>query len=137
MPSLFTRIINRELPGRFVYEDEQCVAFLSIHPLNPGHTLVVPRQEIAEWTELGPELLSHLFAVSQRIARAQQQIFKPLRVGLLVQGLEVPHVHIHVVPVNGAHDLEFAQQDLHADPAVLDATAERLRKALRTSCGLT
>src|SRR5690242_7525515 len=77
VPTLFTRIINGELPGRFVWRDDQCVAFLSIAPLRPGHTLVVPIAEVDEWTDLEPALASHLMVVAQTIAQAQKRAFKP------------------------------------------------------------
>lgn len=131
MPTLFTRIIQGELPGRFVYRDERCVAFLSIHPLQPGHTLVVPIAEVDHWLDLEPDLLAHLTAVAQRIGKAQQRAFQPEKVGLMLAGLEVPHVHFHVVPINTSHDLDFARQDLNATGAELDAAAARIRQALR------
>lgn len=130
MATLFTRIIRGELPGRFLCRDDLCVAFLSIHPLQPGHTLVVPVQEIDHWLDLPSELLTHLTSVAQTIGKAQQAVFNPLKVGLMLAGLEVPHVHFHVVPINGANDLDFAGQDTGATPAQLDQVAQRLRDAL-------
>jgi histidine triad (HIT) family protein len=130
VPTLFTRIIDGELPGRFVWRDEQCVAFLSIAPLRPGHTLVVPIVEVDEWTDLEPSLASHLMTVAQTIAKAQKRAFSPLRVGLIIAGLEVPHCHLHVVPIGREADLNFANADTSASPESLDAAAERLRAAL-------
>ncbi|MBX3168419.1 MAG: HIT family protein [Candidatus Eremiobacteraeota bacterium] len=130
MATLFTRIINGELPGRFVHRDDRCVAFLSIHPLQPGHTLVVPIEEVDHWIDLSPELLQHCMQVAQRIARAAQQAFQPEKVGLMLAGLEVPHVHFHIVPINGGHDMDFSNQNLNASAAELDAAAEKLRQAL-------
>jgi histidine triad (HIT) family protein len=130
MATLFTRIIQGELPGRFVHRDERCVAFLSIHPLQPGHTLVVPIAEIDHWLDLPADLLAHCTAVAQRIGKAQQMAFEPEKVGLMLAGLEVPHVHFHVVPIRGAHDLDFANQNLAATGTELDQAAERLRSAL-------
>jgi len=130
MASIFTRIIRGELPGRFVYRDEKCVAFLSIHPLQPGHTLVVPIQEVDHWIELEPELLQHLTAVAQRMGRALQKAFQPAKVGLMLAGLEVPHVHFHVVPINQGNDLDFANQNLAATAHELDEAAERILQAL-------
>ena len=101
MATIFTRIIDGELPGRFVWRDDLCVAFLSINPLNPGHTLVVPRQEVDHWLDLDDALAAHLTQVARRIGAAQMQAFAPERVGLMIAGLEVPHVHLHVVPING------------------------------------
>jgi histidine triad (HIT) family protein len=130
MATLFTRIILGELPGRFVYRDDRCVAFLSIHPLQPGHTLVVPIAEVEHWLDLEPALLQHLTQVAQRIGRAQQQAFEPAKVGLMLAGLEVPHVHFHVVPINSGTDLDFANQNTRASAEELDAAAEKIRRAL-------
>lgn len=130
MATIFTRIIEGELPGRFVYRDDQCVAFLSINPLRPGHTLVVPRQEIDHWVDADPALNAHLMGVCQKIATAQLEAFKPVRVGLMIAGLEVPHLHIHVVPIWGVHDLDFANADPNPSPESLDDAAERIRRAL-------
>lgn len=132
MATLFTRIINGELPGRFVWRDERCVAFTSIHPLRPGHTLVVSRTEVDHWLDLEPDLAAHLMTVAQSIGKAVQHAFNPVKVGLMLAGLEVPHVHLHVVPIGGLHDLDFSRQDLNAKPADLDRAAEAVRGALRT-----
>jgi len=132
MPTLFTRIINREIPGRFVYEDELCVAFLTVAPIRPGHTLVVPREEIDHWVDLAPETAAHLMQVAQNVARAIQRVFPSKKVGLMIAGLEVPHVHIHLTPMDEIGDLSFARQDNAAKPADLDAAAARLREQLRT-----
>ncbi|HZJ26172.1 MAG TPA: HIT family protein [Acidimicrobiia bacterium] len=130
MATLFTRIIDGELPGRFVWRDDVCVAFLSINPLKTGHTLVVPRAEVDHWIDLDPDVTAHLTGVAQRIARAQQRAFRPTRIGLMIAGLEVPHVHLHLVPMDGVHDLDFANADPSPDPADLDAAATALTDAL-------
>jgi histidine triad (HIT) family protein len=132
MASVFSRIIAGELPARFVWKDHQCVAFLSIHPLRPGHTLVVPREEIDHWLDLPPPLLTHLTLVAQKIGRGLQLAFRPTKVGLMLAGLEVPHVHFHVVPIDTVHDLDFARQNLHPRPEELDASAQAIRTALRS-----
>jgi histidine triad (HIT) family protein len=131
MPSVFTRIIDGELPGRFVWRDERCVAFLSIAPLKPGHTLVVPRREVDHWIDLEPAENAHLAGVAQVIGRAQQRAFAPARIGMMIAGLEVPHVHLHVLPIDGVHDMDFANADHDPDPAALDAAAEAIRVQLR------
>jgi histidine triad (HIT) family protein len=133
MASVFTMIINGELPGRFVWKDDRCVAFLSINPLAPGHTLVVPRQEIDHWVDADAGLLGHLTMVSRDIGAALQTAFSPIRVGMMIAGLEVPHLHVHLVPINGVHDLDFANADPSPDPADLDAAAAAIRQALRDS----
>jgi histidine triad (HIT) family protein len=129
MPTLFTRIIEGELPGVFVWRDPDCVAFLTINPVRPGHTLVVPRLEADHWIDLDPALTSHLTAVSQTIGRAIQSVYDPLKVGLLIAGLEVPHVHLHLIPIS-------SEADLHLDRAAsasadeLETEAVKIRAAL-------
>ncbi len=130
MASVFTMIISGELPGRFVWKDEHCVAFLSINPLAPGHTLVVPRVEVEHWIDLEPELLTHLVEVARVIGQAQESAFSPEKVGMMIAGLEVPHVHIHVVPMRDAHDLDFANADSSPDATDLDAAASSIRAEL-------
>src|SRR3954468_23526180 len=130
MATIFTRIINGELPGTFVWRDEYCVAFMSIAPMQPGHALIVPIEEVDKWTDLEPDLAAHLMVVAQRIARAQQAAFNPMRVGLLIAGLEVPHCHLHALPINAESDLHFANADNDASDAELDAAADALRAAL-------
>ena len=130
MATLFTRIIAREIPGRFVYEDEQCVAFLTIAPIRPGHTLVVPRAEIDHWLDLPTALTAHLFQTAQRIGVAIQSVFPCEKIGLMIAGLEVPHTHLHLVPCDTIGDLDFAKQDHKARPESLDQAAEKIRRAL-------
>jgi histidine triad (HIT) family protein len=129
--SIFSRIIEGELPADFVWQDDMCVAFLANRPLRPGHTLVVPRSETDHWLDLEPELLSHLAATAQTIGKAQMAVFKPVKIGLMLVGLEVPHVHFHVVPIRGPHDLDFDNQDPNPDPAMMKAAGESLRQELR------
>ena len=130
MASIFSRIIQGELPADFVWKDETCIAFLSNRPLRPGHTLVVPRLEIDHWIDLEPELLSHLANTSKTIGLAQMAAFNPARIGLVLVGLEVPHVHFHVVPIRGPRDLDFDNQDPNPDPAMMKAAGESLRQEL-------
>ena len=130
MATIFTRIIDGELPADFVWKDEVCVAFLSNRPLRPGHTLVVPRSEADHWIDLAPDLLAHLAATAQTIGKAQMAVFKPAKIGLMLVGLEVSHVHFHVVPIRGPHDLDFDNQDPNPDPAMMKAAGESLRKEL-------
>lgn len=130
MATLFTKIIAGEIPGAFVYEDEHCVAFLDVAPLTAGHALVVPREEIDEWTDLPDELASHLILVAKRIGLAQKKTFECERIGVMIQGYEVPHVHIHVWPTTSTKDFDPANKGPMADPEALTAAAERLRSAL-------
>ena len=130
MTTIFTKIIEGELPGRFVYTDEQVVAFLSIAPATPGHTLVVPRRELDQWTDADADLLTHCTLVAQRIGQAQKRAWGAPRAGLAIAGFEVPHMHLHVFPVWKLADLDIANLPVETDEAALDAAAERLRAAL-------
>lgn len=130
MASVFTKIIQGELPGRLVYRDERCVAMLTIAPLKPGHTLVVPVEEIDHWIDLPADLAAHLFAVSQRVSLAMQATFQPEKIGMMIAGLEVRHTHIHLVPIHQVHDLDFSKQDRNPDPVMMDDAMQRLRSAL-------
>src|SRR5699024_6411288 len=98
MATVVTRIIDGEIPGRFVWSDSRCVGFLSIEPLRPGHVLVVPREAFDQRVDLPEELATHLLQVARTIGLAQRQAFNPARIGLLVQGYELPHAHVHVWP---------------------------------------
>jgi histidine triad (HIT) family protein len=129
--SIFSRILAGELPGQFIWKDEVCAAFLSNRPLRPGHTLVVPRLEVDHWLDLEPGLLNHLVSTAQTIGRAQMAAFKPARIGLMLAGLEVPHVHFHVVPIQRSSDLDFGNQDPHPDPSMMAEAAQSLRAQLQ------
>ncbi|WP_163558004.1 HIT family protein [Halomonas sp. NO4] len=129
MPSVFSRIIQGELPGNFVWEDELCVAIMTLNPMKPGHLLVIPREEVDHWDDLPPVLASHLMAVSQRLAKAQKRAFPCARVGLLVVGLEVAHVHLHLVPLDAMQDIRVEGLP-QAEAEELAAGAARLREAL-------
>lgn len=132
MATLFTKIIEGQLPGRFVWKDEHAVAFLTIRPIAAGHTLVVPRQEVDHWLDLPPALSAHLFGVGQQVGHAIQSAFQPVKVGLMVAGLEVPHTHLHLVPIRSISDMDFGKQ-ADATAAELDAAAEKIRAALRAA----
>jgi histidine triad (HIT) family protein len=129
--SLFTRILEGELPGRFVWRDARCGAFLTVAPIRPGHVLVVPRAEVDHWIDLDPELAHHLLDVARTLGRAIQHGFRSTKVGLIIAGLEVRHVHLHLVPIDRLEDLDFARQDENARPEDLDRAAETIRDGLR------
>lgn len=131
MPSLFSKIISGQLPGRFVWRDERAVAFLTIAPIKPGHTLIVPIEEVDHWLDLDPELAAHLMRVAQSVGQAVQRGFRPVKVGMMIAGLEVPHVHLHVLPIETLGDLDFRHQDQNAKPADLDRAAATIRAGLR------
>ena len=130
MASIFTRIIDGELPGVFVWRDPECVAFLSINPMHPGHTLVVPRVEVDHWIDLEPTLAGHVFQVAQTIGRAQQAALSPRRIGVIIAGDEVPHVHLHVVPFDSVAELSFKHADPDPPAGSLEAAAAKIRAAL-------
>ena len=133
MATVFTMIINGEIPGTFVWRDDRCVAFMSINPLAPGHTLVVPIDEVDHWLDAPADLQQHLFDVSRQIAEAQQVAFQPERVGLMIAGFEVPHLHVHVIPTSGMEDMDFANAAASVDPAELAAAADAIRDQLRAA----
>ncbi|HCV33908.1 MAG TPA: diadenosine tetraphosphate hydrolase [Acidimicrobiaceae bacterium] len=130
MPSIFTRIIDGELPGRIIWRDDICVAMVDIRPLNRGHVLVIPITEIDHWTDLPVEVATHCAIVAQTVGRAQMAAFSPARIGLMVAGFEVPHAHLHVVPIDHMGHLDFAHADTSSDPADLDDVASELKNAL-------
>jgi len=130
MASIFTRIINREIPGQIIAEDERFIAILDIMPLVHGHTLVIPKQEVDYIFDLEGETLSAMMLFSQRVARAVRKAVPCQRVGVSVIGLEVPHTHVHLVPINSADDLNFTRPKLKPSPAELAEMAEKIRAAL-------
>ena len=130
MATIYTRIIDGEIPGRCIWKDDACVSFLDIRPLARGHALVVPRVEIDQWTDLPAATASHLMEVAHRIGGVQKELLRPARVGLMIAGFEVPHVHIHVVPMNSMAALDFAQADGSPDQDDLDQLRDQLAAAL-------
>jgi histidine triad (HIT) family protein len=130
MPSIFTKIINREIPGHIIAEDERFIAFLDIMPLVMGHVLVVPKQEVDYIFDLDDETLAGLYVFAKKIAVAQKKVIACKRVGIAVIGLEVPHAHVHLVPMNTTGDINFTRPKLTPSPAELLAIANTLRQAL-------
>ena len=132
MPSVFSKIISGDLPGHFVWKDELSVAFLSINPIASGHTLVIPRLEVDHWLDLPPEINAHLVQLAQIIGNAQMVAFRPLRVGMIIAGLEVPHTHLHVIPMEGMQDLDFSRATITADQSELSSNALLLRNTMES-----
>lgn len=130
MTTIFTRIIEGEIPGTFVYRDSLCVAFLSINPLAIGHLLVVPIEEVDHWIDMSQELSAHLFTVSHRISRAISQVFPCERIGLIIAGYEINHCHIHLIPSQTMNDLNFTNAAASVDRGVLESQAKRIIEAL-------
>jgi histidine triad (HIT) family protein len=131
MASIFTRILAGELPGRFLWKDDACFALMTIAPLRPGHAMVIPRQEVDHWIDLDDATAAHLQRVAAWIGRAQMRAFKPAKVAQMIVGLEVRHVHLHLVPFDAIPQLEFSRQDPNATAVDLDQAAERIRAELR------
>ncbi|MBW0019793.1 MAG: HIT family protein [Mycobacterium sp.] len=130
MASIFTKIINRELPGRFVYEDDDIVAFLTIEPMTQGHTLVVPRAEIDQWQNVDPATFARVMEVSQLIGKAVCKAFDTERAGMIIAGLEVPHLHVHVFPTRSLSDFGFANVDRDPSQEALEDAQVRIKAAL-------
>ncbi|HTJ49042.1 MAG TPA: HIT family protein [Cyclobacteriaceae bacterium] len=129
MASIFTRIINREIPGHIIAEDDHYIAFLDITPLVHGHTLVVPKKEVDYIFDLEDQDLAALNIFAKKVARAVQKAIVCKRIGVAVIGLEVPHTHIHLVPMNSVGDINFTQPKIHPTQDELAAVAERIRKS--------
>ncbi|RAI91600.1 HIT family protein [Algoriphagus yeomjeoni] len=127
MASIFTKIINREIPGHIVAEDENYIAFLDIMPLVKGHVLVVPKQEVDYIFDLKPEVLSGLHLFAQQVAKAIDKTIKCTRVGVAVIGLEVPHVHVHLVPLRSIDDINFNRPKLKLSKDELSEIAETIK----------
>jgi diadenosine tetraphosphate (Ap4A) HIT family hydrolase len=133
MTTVFSRIAAGELPARFVWSDDRVVAFLSANPLAPGHTLVVPRAEVDQWVDADPDLFAHVTTVAHAVGTAVRAVWAPPRVGLLIAGFEVPHLHVHVFPATGMGAFDFAHAAATVDAAEQDGHAEALRAALRAA----
>ncbi len=129
MASVFSRIMQGEIPGHFVHEDDHCVVIMTIQPMKSGHVLVIPREEIDHWDDLPDPLYAHLMSVSRWVARAIKLAFPCKRVGLLVVGLEVPHVHIHLTPLDAMEDIRVLGLEM-APAEELAAAAEKIRAVL-------
>jgi histidine triad (HIT) family protein len=129
MPSIFTRIIEREIPAHILREDSDFLAFLDVRPIRAGHTLVIPKAEVPDMFDLPESLLGGLLPFARPVAQAIQQVTKAARVGVAVIGLEVPHAHVHLVPIDGVHDIDFRRASEASDED-LKATADQIRAAL-------
>jgi len=129
MPTLFTKILAGEIPAHKILEDEKYFAFLDIRPLNPGHTLVIPKQEVDYIFDMEDDLLKGLVLFSKKVAKAIKKAFPCKKVGVAVVGIEVPHTHIHLIPVNSVGDLNFAKAKA-ATPEELAEAAKKIRACL-------
>lgn len=129
MASVFTKIINREIPGHIVAEDDNFIAFLDITPVALGHVLVVPKKEVDYIFDLDDDNLAGLHLFSKKVAIALKKAITCKRIGITVIGLEVPHTHVHLVPMNSMNDISFSKTKLNLTQEVLAETAEKIRKA--------
>lgn len=128
MASIFTRIINREIPGHIVAEDENFIAFLDITPLVTGHTLVVPKKEVDYIFDLDDQTIAGLNVFAKKVAHAVKKAVPCKRIGVAVIGLEVPHTHVHLVPMNSIGDINFTKSKLNPSQEELAAVAEKIRR---------
>jgi histidine triad (HIT) family protein len=132
MASIFTRIINREIPAHIVHEDDRYIAFLDINPLVVGHTLVVPKDEVNFIFDLDDDTLAGVNVFAKKVALGIKKIIPCKRIGVAVIGLEVPHTHIHLVPMNVTDDLNFTRPKLSPSKGVLEKVATDIRKAIQS-----
>ncbi|WP_336086542.1 HIT family protein [Nocardia sp. SSK8] len=131
MASVFSAIIAGQLPGRFVWSDDEFVGFLTIAPVTQGHTLIVPRAELDQWQDIDPELMARMTGVAQKVGRAVRRAFDAPRAGLLIAGLEVPHLHTHVFPAYTMGDFDISGADPAPTPESLDEAQTKIKSALR------
>lgn len=129
MASIFSQIINGDLPGHFIWRDDKVVAIMTIAPIKPGHCLVIPIEEVNHWDDVPEALAAHLMLVAQKVAKGIKAVYQPKRVGVMVAGLEVPHTHMHLVPVDALTDFDFSLQQ-PAETEQLAAEAQKIRAAL-------
>ena len=130
MATVFTRIIEGDLPGTFVHRDELCAVFMSINPLATGHCLVVPTREVDHWVDLKIDESQHLFTVAHQIAQAQRAAFPCDKVGMIIAGYEVPHAHIHLIPTTNMSQLDFANAAASVAREELEEAAEAIRNQI-------
>ncbi len=133
MASIFSRIISGDIPSRMLWEDDTCVSFLDVRPLSSGHALVVPRLEVDQWVDLPSATATHLMGVAHAVGTAQRAVFDPPRIGLMIAGFEVPHTHVHVLPIASMADLDFTNANGSPDPTALDQQLVDLRAALASA----
>jgi len=130
MASIFTKIVNGEIPSYRIAENDQFYAFLDIYPLREGHTLVIPKREEDYLFDLSDQEISEMIVFAKRIAKAIDTVIDCERVGIAVLGLEVPHAHIHLVPINGIYDIDFSKPKLELSSEEFENIAEKIRSHL-------
>jgi len=130
MSSIFTKIINGEIPSYKIAESEKFYAFLDIFPLAKGHTLVVPKKEVDYIFDLDDDLLGEMMVFSKKVAKAIEAVVPCQRIGVTVIGLEVPHAHVHLIPINSIHDMDFSKEKLKLEREEFQSLAERIKSKL-------
>jgi len=127
--SIFTQIINRQVPGHFVWEDELCFSILTIQPIRQGHTMVIPKEEVDHWDDVPEATAAHMMNVCQKIAKAIKAVVPCKRIGVSIVGIEVPHTHIHLMPMDTTADMDFANSS-EMPQELLAQTASSIREIL-------
>lgn len=128
MASIFTKIIQGDIPSYKIAETDECFAFLDINPLARGHTLVVPKEEVDYIFDLDEEMLAALMLFSQRVARAIEKVVDCERIGVTVIGLEVPHAHVHLIPIRSIYDMDFSKERVSLSKEQFQALADAISK---------
>ena len=131
MPSIFSRIVNRDLPAHIVAESDEYLAFLDISPLAEGHTLVIPKKEEDYIFDLDDETYEGAFRFAKKVGKAIEKVIPCERMGLTVIGLEVPHAHIHLIPINAVDDMNFGRVKLSPTNEELAATALKIKNSFK------
>lgn len=132
MASIFSKIIAGDIPGKFVWADDVCVAMATIEPMRPGHVMIVPREETEKYSDVDPDQFAHMMKVSQIIGKAQEKAFDVTRTVVVILGFEVPHTHVHVVPAN-SEDAGYLQNAVQAPDEEIAEAMTTLRDALVTN----
>ncbi len=133
MASIFTKIVTREIPAHIVAENDEFLAFLDINPLAEGHTLVIPKVEVDYLFDLGDDVLSKILVFSKGVAKAIESVITCERIGVSVIGLEVPHAHVHLIPMNSIDDMNFTRLKLSLSPEELAETAKKINAAYQAN----
>jgi histidine triad (HIT) family protein len=131
MPSIFTKIIERELPAYIIEENDFCIAFLDVFPIQKGHVLIVSKDEVDDIFDLRDEVLQNMMLMSKKISKAMRNVFECKKIGVSIIGLEVPHAHIHLVPINNLNDINFAQPKLSFNPDEMQNIVLSLKSFLK------
>ncbi|MCF6169946.1 MAG: HIT family protein [Bacteroidales bacterium] len=129
MESVFTRIVKGEIPSYKIAESENCFAFLDINPLSKGHTLVIPKKEVDYIFDLDDDLYNDLFSFTKKVGLAIEKVIPCKRIGIIVFGLDVPHAHIHLIPVNKASDMSFSSPKLKLGQTEFAEIAQKIRQS--------